>query len=147
MTRDDQIELAKELREQGFTLKEIGQRVGKSTYAIWTWLNPEKLKAENKRRRRAKREWESGECPQCGQYLGSRKRSRHCANCAREESERKGRERTIRFIALRKEGLLNREIARKEGISAHSVAVIFSRGVPRYGLDPGLSPYFTRGRQ
>lgn len=108
----------------------------------WRERNPEKVREENKRRRAYKRRWESGKCPQCGGILGSAQRSKRCGKCELQAKKRAGKDTAIRFIALRKEGLLNSEIAAKCGTTQQSVASTLYLAPRRYGLDVPRSPYF-----
>ena len=153
MTREQRIEQAEALRgEGGFTYREIGEWLGVSTGTVWGWCNPEARHAIDKRvnakRGPAKRKWEDeqrAECPECGQLmqagsaLPSRKVKR-CAECVRDEVDA----RLHRFIRLRKEGLTNVEIGRREGLSAHAVAsALYSARGNGWSVPP--SPYWSRG--
>jgi predicted Zn-ribbon and HTH transcriptional regulator len=103
--------------------------------------HPERVRAANLGRNDYKREWESGECPECGDRISDVRRAVKCANCKFEAVRREAIDRTVRFIALRKEGLLNIEIAEREGVTTPVVNTVLSRA-SRYGLDAGRSPCF-----
>lgn len=143
MTREQKIAEAKRLRGQGATYRATGEALGHPVTTIYNWLNPEYVRRSNVKRGPAKREWEAGTCPQCGGRLASADRSDRCIDCKREAVRRQARERAELFIALRERGLLNNEIAEREGITAGSVASALCHA-PDYGLTVPRSPYFTR---
>jgi hypothetical protein len=133
------------MREVEFrTLHEIGEELGHKASVIWQWLNPEKVKAENKRRNKAKQEWAYGCCPECGGSFASANGYKDvsvCRDCETERRKRQARDRTIRFIKMREEGLLNTEIAEREGCNHWVVAKVLSTA-HRYNLKAPRSPYF-----
>ena len=144
MKTPERVKRAEELCAEGATYREIAEELGlKDPRQAWRWLNPEALRAENKRRRAKKREWESGKCPECGGYMGSAKRSdtQVCEFCRAEENERMFKARARRFIELREEGWLNSEIEDYEGLSYNTVAVTLKDARKR-GMDVPRSPYF-----
>lgn len=103
--------------------------------------HPERVRAANLARNDYKREWEAGECYECGGESATGRYGNRCGECRREAEKREARDRTIRFIALRKKGMLNSEIAELAGVSRSVVNCVLSRAW-RYGLDAGKSPYF-----
>lgn len=143
--REWKIARAHTLREiEHWTLREIGEELGHEAHVIWQWLNPEKVKAENKKRNGKKREWESGECPQCGGYWAGAKRSdtEMCRPCRDDEYERNFKTEALRYIKRREEGLLNSEIEELEGLPFNRVAKCLMEAKKRYGMDVPRSPYF-----
>lgn len=63
----------------------------------------------------------------------------------RERLHLQARERTARMLALRKEGLLNYEIAERLGITHAAVDLALQRSrVARFGFEYLPSPYFAR---
>lgn len=89
-TRQEKIVRARELRAEGETYREIGEKLGVSLSAAYLWLNPEYAKHR-----------------------------------ARRSITDEARARAARFIAMRKEGLLNMVLSRAR----------------RYGLEVPASPY------
>jgi DNA invertase Pin-like site-specific DNA recombinase len=149
VTREEKIAEAKRMREQGLTYQAIGEALGHPTATILKWLKPEWAKEQNRKqnakRGPAKRAWEAGICPTCGGHLAAAKKSKRCGHCEREARRREARERTERFIAMRKEGLLNVEIAEREGVPVYVVAQVLSCA-DRYGLTVPRSPYWQRAK-
>jgi len=152
LTREQKIAEARRLRKRGLTYREIGERLGVSTRAVWAWLNPEAQKAivrgVNAKRTKAKREWARANraaCPQCGKPMGPGTAGRkcrvprRCRTCLKRES----RERTERYIALRERGMLNFQIAEREGVPTHKVAGALSRAKEEHGLPVPPSPYHS----
>jgi transposase len=146
-TRAEKVAEAQRLRQQGLKMREIAERIGVTPSCIWKWLNPERTRefhASPKERARRRR-WEEDSrelCPECGSEMaiGSRlpsRRSERCASCRSDAA----RARTVRFIRLREDGLNNREIAEREGVSTAAVAQSLCRA-DRYGLRVPVSPYF-----
>lgn len=150
MRREEKIAEAIRLREEGLSYREIGERLGVSKSCAQRWVKPEwareRGRIDNAKRRAAKFAWESGSCPRCGGHLGDRHRSDQCGNCEREDRRRKARERAERYIQMRSEGLLNREIAERENVSPNIVAVALSKAT-RYGLTVPPPPYWDRGKE
>lgn len=155
--RREKIVRARELRAEGETYREIGEKLGVSLSAAYLWLNPEyakqRARRSNAKRTAQKRRWAQenrAECPRCGQPMGSgsagrspgRFRPEVCRNCLTDEA----RARAARFIAMRKEGLLNVEIAEREGVETHVVATVLSRAY-RWGLEVPPSPYYRRATE
>jgi len=150
---------AKKLRRKKMTYQEIGDVLGISNTTVceyctgkvslrrkaWKERNPERVRAHNLKRNKAKQEWASGECPQCGGHFATangHKRSSVCVYCATEDKERAARERCLRYIDLRLKGMSNVQIAEQEGCSRAVVNSVFSRAYHRYGLTVPRSPYF-----
>lgn len=104
--------------------------------------HPERVRAANLARNDYKREWEAGECPQCGGRLASGKRAELCLPCRSDEYERAFKAKARRFIKLRKEGLLNNEIKEREGLPYNTVAQHLYLAKRDYGMDVPRSPYF-----
>ena len=137
MTREQKIELAKELREQGRTYREIAEELGERwSTTIHRWLHPEKLAEENRRRRAAKRQWENAQralCPGCGEPMGAgsampsrqdRELCRKCCFQAKEEA-REGRDQLIALLWNR--GLTLAEIADRLDSTTNSIGVAVNR--------------------
>lgn len=82
--------------------------------------HPERVRVANLARNDYKREWESGECPQCGGPFASAKKSSSaiCRPCR------------------------NEEIERLEGLPLNTVATHLHRAKKHYGMDIPRSPYF-----
>lgn len=150
-TRDQKIAKARELREEGLTYREIGERLGVAEHTSWSWLNPEARRAIDRRvnakRTKAKNEWareNRAACPKCGKPMGPGTKGRRtrvpkrCRTCLKQES----REHTERFIALRERGLLNPQIAEREGVPVATVAVALSRAERDHGLAVPPSPWY-----
>lgn len=103
----------------------IGRATGVSKQQVWRLFNPEKVRAENARRRRYKREWEKAQratCDRCGEPMGpgtaradgSRARAKavgdRCQPCRTELRVK----RVLAMAHLRiTEGLDNRAIAER----------------------------------
>jgi len=149
VTREQKIAKAKRLREQGLTYQQIAERLNVSSNGVVSrWLNPERAKEADRRsnakRNDYKRQWDRdnrAECPRCGGAMcaGSRSPSHcpdRCWECLRDEADARIR----RFIALRREGLLNPEIAEREGTTVPAVAMTLSNA-RRQGYDVPPSPY------
>lgn len=105
--------------------------------------NREHKRAYNLARNDRKREWEEAECPTCGGSMAD-KRATQCTECEREQRRREARERIERFIALRKQGLLNTEIAKREGCPRYIInqQLHYAR---KYNLEVPPSPYRKKG--
>lgn len=141
--REEKVAKAVELREAGWTNVEIGRHLGVHKNTVSRWFHPGISRRSNAKRSQAKRRWDretAGPCPECGGVRSS-SRTRSCARCERERVKREARERTVRFIAMREEGLLNSEIAEREGVAVCVVAVCLSRA-GRFGLKVPRSPHF-----
>lgn len=145
MTREQKIAKAKELREEGLTYREIGERISESNSVAWGFCNPDARRAINKRdnakRRAARRQWEEGECPGCGGRLANAYRSERCRECQREAQRRETRERVEHFIELREAGHTNAEIERMECLPYNAVANALCSHARRFGLAVPPSPY------
>jgi transposase len=147
VTREEKITEARKLRGEGLSYQAVADALGVAGSTVQKWLKPEWAKKSNAKRGPAKRAWEANQradCPNCGapMQIGSKMpshASERCAECVRDE----GRSRTIRYIAMRKEGLLNTEIAEREGVRVVVVAAVLSRA-DRYGLTVPRSPYFRQ---
>jgi hypothetical protein len=156
MTRSEKIAKASELRRQGLTYDSIGKRFGVSGTAVYRWLNPDwareqdRKDAANPERKRGKRQWEKdnrAECPQCGGQLqaGSRCPSRRSTVCAQCVSDNR-RAKIVRFIGLRREGLTNAEIERRDELPYNAVATLLCEA-KKEGFDVPPPPYWTRGSE
>lgn len=103
--------------------------------------HPERVRAANIARNDYKREWEAGECSQCGGRTSDR-RVKLCGPCRKEQQADAFKSKAQYFIELREEGLTNAEIERRDGLKFNTVAVHLSRAKKRYGMDVPRSPYF-----
>jgi transposase len=139
LTREEKIAKARTLRKKGLKYREIGARLGISTKLAWEWVNPEKVQATNRRRRRAKREWERhwlasdasrAICARCGKKMGRgsarphlqernaravESQQRTCSGCAEDRREL--------TIALYREGLPLKVIADRLDTTINSLGV------------------------
>jgi len=153
LSREQNIAKARELREQGLVLREIGERLGVHQVTVWQWLNPGKTRDKQRKdaakRGPAKRQWERDNragCPQCGSEMGQGSRSPskrfdRCAACRRTNA----RSRWGRLISLREQGLTNREIASATGTTAAAVAsTLYTAG--QHGFEVPPPPYWSRGK-
>lgn len=123
MTRPER---ARAMYAEGIGYKRIGKALGVSRDRARDWARPER------RRRLA-----MTDCPKCGGRM--QKGSARCGRCKRAEVDA----RAERLIDLRRQGLLNYEIAEREGIKAQTVANLFVMAARR-GLDVPPSPYRRR---
>ena len=143
--KERKVARARELRGKGLTLEAIGKRLGHDHSVIWKWLNPEaareQMRRDNEKRGPAKREWEAGECEQCGGRIAVRHRAELCRPCRRDENERKFKAKARHFIALREEGYLNGEIEKREQLPYNTVATVLTKA-KILGMDVPRSPYF-----
>jgi hypothetical protein len=128
--RDRKVAKARELREEGLIYEAIGERLGIHPSTAQKWCKPEAAKrwarAWNAKANTYKRQQEAKPCPRCG---GRRtdKRLLLCADCKRSDRKERGRKTAEKFIALRKHGLLNYEIAELENTTTPAVAQAFQR--------------------
>lgn len=131
LSREQKIEKARELREQGATYREIGEKFSVSTSAIYRWLNPERTASYRsgracnpERARKLDREYNRrhrGECPQCGGEM-ARKTARvggKCRACHEDEADRRARQ----IQQWWAEGLGQRQIAKRLGWSINHLSV------------------------
>lgn len=153
MTRAEKVAEAARLRGEGLSYPQIGERLGVNQGTAYKWLNPDRQKVY------AKRDWESPEgkerrrrwretaapCPDCGGKVSDPRQTR-CWRCEGAHREAVARARCGRFIALRREGLTNRQIAEREGVPDHVVAQQLHRAHSKYGLEVPPPPYWSRGQ-
>lgn len=147
---------AKKLQRKEMSYREIGETLGVSNTTVcelltgkvsvrvkaWKEAHPERLREYEQKRNRYKREWESGECEQCGGVISDFRRAELCRDCRLHEYEREFKAKAVRYIELRKEGLLNGEIEERESLPRSAVAAHLSRAKHNYGMDVPRSPYF-----
>jgi transposase len=118
VTRDQKIASARELREQGFYYREIGERYGVSFSTVYRWLHPERAKEFRHRNREALRAYDReynrthrAECPSCGGEM-DRETGRGggiCAGCRADEVDR----RAAKIERWWADGLTLKEIAQQ----------------------------------
>lgn len=147
---------AKKLRRKKISYRKIGETLGVSETTVcefltgkvsvrlkaWKEAHPEHLREYEQKRNHYKREWERGECEQCGGVISDFRRAELCRDCRLDEYEREFKAKAIRYIELRKEGLLNGEIEERESLARNTVAVHLCRAKRDYGMDVPRSPYF-----
>lgn len=103
----------------------IAREVGVSKSTARRYLHPEEARADNRRRREAKREWDRANrprkpCASCGAEHDAG--SRLCDSCSQAERREATHERAERIVAWWAEGRRVREIARDLGWSVPHVA-------------------------
>lgn len=97
----------------------------------WRQRHPDRVRAENKRRLAEKREHANNAraaCAVCGGPMGAGtgypgRSVERCSTCRHEQA----RERTSRWLELRRQGLANYEIAHLEGVAVYVVANALQR--------------------
>jgi DNA-binding CsgD family transcriptional regulator len=104
--------------------------------------HPERIRAANLARNDYKREWEAGECPQCGGVIADYRRSELCRPCRKEQNADEFKAKAQYFIERREEGLTNAEIERRDGLSHNTVAVHLYQAKKRFGITAPRCPYF-----
>lgn len=146
---------AKKLRRKGLSYKKIGQRLGISKTTVreyltgkvsirskaWKEANPDRCREYEAKRNPYKREWEEGECEQCGGPIADFRRSAPCHECRLDEHERAFKAKARRYIRLREEGLSNPEIESHLELPYNTVAGTLSFARKR-GMDVPRSPFF-----
>lgn len=113
-TREEKIAEARELRAQGLTHREIGERFGVTGGCVTKWLNPrarEWARKTNAAARTKKREWERawmrsaagrGTCVECGEPRGvgtAKKGDGLCVSCIAKRVQRRREEIARRWDA------------------------------------------------
>jgi DNA-binding NarL/FixJ family response regulator len=137
---------ARELRAEGLLLREIGERMGVSLKTVHSWLSD-----PGGRRLRARKESYRGSCIDCGAptYGGDGAPHDRCQGCntlhAAERQRAMGERRAREILRLRREGLLNTEIAERLGICDETVARSMGR-LRKRGEDIPRSPHFVDDR-
>jgi transposase len=137
--------IARDLRDRGWSNIEIAAHFDVHKSTVSRWLNPhliEKQLIYNRSRNAEKRQNDrdnAGSCENCGTGL-SDSRAEHCIKCVVQAQKEAADARVRRWIALREEGLLNTEIAQRDGTTVHAVATAFSNA-KRRGFHVPPSPY------
>lgn len=155
LSRDQKIEKAKELREQGQTYEAIASALGITGSCVQKWLKPEWAKRQaaksNGKRKAYKRQWQEdhrASCPECGSPLcqGSRTSSTpptSCQDCYESQRRSQRNQKIVRFIELRREGLTNAEIERRDKLPFNTVAKLLWEA-KKEGFDVPPPPYWSR---
>jgi len=139
----ERVARAKELREQGLTYREVAERLDlKQPKNAWEWVNSEAVQNQNRKASGRKREWEAGECSQCGGRISDYRRHELCRPCSDEQKADEFKAKAQYYIKLREEGLTNAEIERRDGLSYNTVAVHLYRAKKRFGITAPRCPYF-----
>jgi DNA-binding CsgD family transcriptional regulator len=147
-TRKERARQAADLRANGLRLVDIASRMGLSVSYTWALLDDPDGSADRERKRSY-----GGKCEDCGGPTdGSNGRSKAPKRCARCNAARTGSivrtradARKAEVLALRRQGLLNKEIADRIGDSVEAVGSLVYR-MKRDGINVGPSPYRQRGR-
>jgi DNA-binding CsgD family transcriptional regulator len=147
-SRQDRARQAADLRADGLRLVDIARRMGLSMAYTWALLNDPDGSADRARKRSY-----GGVCDTCGGPThGSDGRSKaptRCAECSIARTvaivRTRADARKAEVLALRRQGLLNKEIAKRVGTSADAVNNLVHR-MKRDGINVGPSPYRQRGR-
>jgi hypothetical protein len=152
LSREQKIEKARELREQGLNNSQIAAALGvKARKTVWGWLNPEanrKLRRQdNERRREAQRAWLNSHraaCEECGTALqaGSttpsvKGKTGLCKKCLGRLKAERNKPQRLQARGLRAGGWTAVEIGEQLGVSAATVAKWCA--VPR-SMRSGLGP-------
>jgi transposase len=118
---------AQRLRAEGLSVRQIAERLGVARATVGDWVKQRKV------------------CPDCGGEMGGKAHRRGFERC-RACCDRMYRERLDRWIAMRREGMTNAEIAAAEGASANTVASLFKRARRE---DPSVprDPYMAHRRE
>lgn len=142
---------AKKLRRKGLSYEEIGQRLGISKATVceyltgkisaWKEANPDRCREYEAKRNPYKREWEEGECEQCGGRIADFRRAALCHECRLDEHERAFKAKARRFVELREEGLSNPEIESHLELPYNTVASTLADARKR-GMNVPRSSYF-----
>lgn len=131
MTKEQKVKKAQQLRAQGLTHREIGERMGVTHSAVVKWLNPDATREYNRRdlerpgrhdAKLAEGRKPGGVCRLCGGPISCNSvRGGHtrCQECRQAEAERK-REQIIEGYRA---GLTAWQISEQTGIPHHSVTV------------------------
>ena len=114
-----QVEKAREMREAGATLLQIGEAVGRSPSTILRWLNPEAAEKTRQQSREAKRRRQIATCADCGEKLSyDCQENERCWAC---EQEYLYGERNRRIFKAWEERVPTAEIAEAEGMAKSAV--------------------------
>jgi transposase len=147
LMRQERAARAAELRAEGLRLVDIASRMGLSVSYTWALLKDPDGSADHARKRSY-----GGVCDTCGRPThGSDGRSKaptRCAECSIARTvaivRTRADARKAEVLALRRQGLLNREIAKRVGTSADAINSLVCR-MKLDGIDVGSSPYHQRG--
>jgi transposase len=152
VTPEERGKRARSLRAKGKTYKEIAAILEVSIatacndipgrISTWKRAHPDRIREYEARRAPKKRQWErdqAGDCVDCGVHLSCESSTR-CAPCKNALKHKEARERTERFIELRRQGLFNYEIADREGVTSAVIATTLHRA-SRFGLEVPPSAY------
>jgi transposase len=126
-TRESRKARAELLSSQGLSYREIGERIGMTmsgVYKLFHPIDPEILKAENKRRNEDKREWErrvAGNCLDCGEPLSIPK-SKRCRPCAQTHEEVESSLYEDEIYEYWQSGLPVSQIADKMGVPSSTIS-------------------------
>lgn len=108
------------------------------------WLR-EQTHLDNAKRAEAKRAWDrenATDCLECGVRLANPRITR-CLACQNEALRNEARRRICGMVELRAQGLTNKEIALKLGITQQAVAGALYRA-KKYDVPVPRSPYWDR---
>lgn len=141
--RHENVEEALELRADGLglTIKEIADRMGVNYKTVYEWLEDPAGERSNGRKRRSERAAiEARRCEKCGGVVGSLT-SVLCSTCHAKQFE----PRRAEILALRADGVTNREIDQRLGLPYNAAAITISRCRAK-GVVVNRSPYRERGK-
>jgi transcriptional regulator with XRE-family HTH domain len=132
--KDQLVAEAKRLKKNGLTYNEIGGQLGVAYSTIWRWLNPDRQRKIEQRRRGYKREWDRADthpCSSCGAPV-SRKTER-CRECFSSEGREDRLWRWERIKELWDAGLPLSRMARRLGTTDGTVSVEIAKCEHEFG--------------